>query len=177
MKVLPQIAPLLADNRMLGLVFDTPDRTMRERLLEVEKTLAPHIKDRALASASMAGLWLFHDFLDESHNISQDLHTAEGSFWHAILHRREPDYWNAKYWFRRVGPHPIGESLRAASIQLDHERVWPALHISNKWDATAFVDLCEKHADPNSSGHDFCRKVQQAEWNLLFEYCHDRAFN
>ncbi len=35
--------------------------------------------------AMLAGLWLWHDWLDESHRISQNLHGATGSFWHAML--------------------------------------------------------------------------------------------
>jgi hypothetical protein len=31
----------------------------------------------------LSGLWLWHDFLDRSHEISQAVHTASGSFWHA----------------------------------------------------------------------------------------------
>ena len=64
-----------------------------------------------MALACMAGLWLRHDFLDESHRISQDLENPSGSYWHGIMHRRELDFSNAKYWFRRVGMHRVFEPL------------------------------------------------------------------
>ena len=57
-----------------------------------------------MAQACLAGLWLYHDFLDESHSISQEIATSTGSFWHGIMHRREPDPSNAKYWFRTRRP-------------------------------------------------------------------------
>src|SRR5450432_255553 len=56
---------------------------------------------------AVAGLWLYFSCLDEAHAVAQDLETPEGSFWHGILHRREPDPANAAYWFRRVGQHPV----------------------------------------------------------------------
>ena len=37
------------------------------------------------ARAMLCGLWLYHDWLDESHAISQDLHSPTGSFWHVIM--------------------------------------------------------------------------------------------
>ncbi|MEM6561275.1 MAG: hypothetical protein AAF656_06725, partial [Planctomycetota bacterium] len=45
--------------------------------------------DAEAASAALAGLWLWHDFLDESHTISQGIDNQTGAFWHMIMHRRE----------------------------------------------------------------------------------------
>ncbi|MDF1745055.1 MAG: hypothetical protein P1V19_15260, partial [Gimesia sp.] len=62
----------------------------------------PSISSPADATAMQAGLLCLHDYLDESHQFSQSvqnqgLHQA-GDYWHHIMHRREPDYSNAKYW-------------------------------------------------------------------------------
>jgi hypothetical protein len=41
---------------------------------------------------------------------------------HAYLHRKEPDIWNAKYWYRRCGkPYPgdMGYEKEAAVILID----------------------------------------------------------
>ena len=65
----------------------------------------------AAAKCFAAGLLLYWDHADESHQISQ---TMEGrgnprtaDYWHGIMHRREPDPGNAGWWFRRVGEHPV----------------------------------------------------------------------
>ncbi|HEY0655255.1 MAG TPA: hypothetical protein VGD65_19110 [Chryseosolibacter sp.] len=40
---------------------------------------------------------------DKSHNIAQDIHSKEGSWIHAYLHRKEGDEGNASYWYARAG--------------------------------------------------------------------------
>src|SRR5688572_32618825 len=75
-------------------------------------------RDEAMARCCLAGLWLAFDFLDESHRISQDIETPSGSYWHGIIHRREPDYANSKYWFRRAGRHAIFPAMRRWSALL-----------------------------------------------------------
>jgi len=53
-----------------------------------------------------AAIWYYVDDLDRSHNIAQNIEGPEGALWHGLMHRREGDFWNAKYWFRRAGPLP-----------------------------------------------------------------------
>lgn len=40
---------------------------------------------------------------EEAHNIAQNIHSPEGSWIHAYLHRKEGDHVNASYWYHRAG--------------------------------------------------------------------------
>src|SRR5262245_30305459 len=53
------------------------------------------------ARCVLAGLWLLHDELDRAHGIVQEVGSESGSFWHAIMHRREGDFSNSRYWYAR----------------------------------------------------------------------------
>jgi hypothetical protein len=77
---LPQIRPLLADLQLLDLGPGVPNAGVKPLLDELARELPQIAKERAFASACLAGLWLGHGFMDESHAISQDLDTLEGSF-------------------------------------------------------------------------------------------------
>ena len=174
----PVVSELLDGERLNELGPGTPQRAKHGRLrdLSLEQIVAPHpIKDRNMATACLAGLWLCCDFLDQSHTISQSLDTIEGSYWHGILHRREPDYDNAKYWFRRVGEHPIHAALADRARSLASEQQGDAsdrfLRTQAKWDAFAFVDLCQAAAAGDPALRNLCRLVQRAECRLLFGYC------
>lgn len=98
-----------------------------------------------------AGLWLLAGDLDASHTISQSIASAEGSFWHGIMHRREGDGNNAKYWFRRVGSHPVLEQLAATDYG----------------DPFDFVDRCQG-ADDNDPT---LLALQWQEWQRLLSHC------
>lgn len=165
-----------------------PSAAMREQL----DALTPQslangrpIRDAEMARCCLAGLWLLHDFLDESHTISQSIETPTGSYWHGIMHRREPDFGNAKYWFRRVGRHAVFEPLQVAvkslldATQLGDKalaRSTAFLGEQAAWDPFRFVDLCESaYRRPNETAM-FCRRVAQAEWRLLFDFCFRSAF-
>lgn len=178
--MLPEIQPLLAADRLMGLGPGTPNLAVKPALLRLEQSLPAKARDRGAAQACMAGLWLLHDFFDESHSISQDLATAEGSYWHGILHRREPDYWNAKYWFRRAPTHAIHAHLHEAAISLVKDARSPVgcdfLLTQKKWSPSAFVDLCEMAARGDETLVLLCRRIQQREWELLFRYCREQAF-
>lgn len=110
-----------------------------------------------------AALYLYLSALEESHLISQKIATPSGSFWHGVMHRQEPDYPNAKYWFRRAGDHPVLGALERST--------------GAAWDPFEFVDRCEKAEQVEQDGgeRETLITLQRLEWQTLFEHCYSRA--
>ncbi len=172
----PAIAQLLRVLPLAPLGPGQPHREVRDQLTALSAAF-PAGADQDLVAACRAGLYLAFDFLDEAHTISQDLHTSEGSYWHALMHRREPDFANSAYWFRRVGKHPVYEPLRGVAADLAAKVSAQGKFLTRQatWDPISFVELCEESYGEKAPCHLLCRQVQRAEWMLLFEHCYRRA--
>ena len=72
-----------------------------------DPTLTAEIAATDAPELVQIGLHLLNDDLETSHALAQ-AHEGEplGDYWHAIIHRREGDYNNSRYWFGRVGRTP-----------------------------------------------------------------------
>lgn len=159
----PRVLGLLARSRLAPLGPGQPDPDVLPALRDLtsDTLFTQPVRHLEAARASLAGLWLYYDYLDESHTISQSLDTREGSYWHAIMHRREPDPWNAKYWFRRVGDHPVLDQLREQAPARGYAFTDPA----------TFVDFVEQVRGSGSAEEETAQTVQRLEWELLFDHC------
>ena len=168
---LPRLAPSRPHSRLNWLRDHL--QTMPLDRLSAEST------SRVEQLALRAGLLQLHDFLDESHQCSQQIEhegrDRNGDYWHAIMHRREPDYANSKYWFRSVGRHPIFPHLAklAATALIESgsaaaDRWRQRLGAPTPWDPSAFVDLCEfVERDADSELAQAAKRLQRAEQLLL----------
>ena len=110
-----------------------------------------------ISKTGLAALWLLAGDLDRSHTLSQSIDTIDGSYWHGIMHRREGDYFNAKYWMRRTAGHPVTEQLKQCAT--DYR------------DAPTFVDTVEQAVTKDRRLRAAAEQVQWLEWQLLFAHC------
>ncbi|WAH37911.1 hypothetical protein [Alicyclobacillus dauci] len=133
-----------------------------------EELVGEDVHSELAVQLTRAGLLLWNDDLDASHDIAQSIHDVSGAYWHAILHRREGDYENAKHWFAQVDQHPIFEPVyRQAS------RLWPACQSWGQWSPNAFVDAVAEavHVGENDSPiGETLRRIQVVEFSFLLRH-------
>ncbi|HBE68467.1 MAG TPA: hypothetical protein DDW52_10005 [Planctomycetaceae bacterium] len=123
-------------------------------------------------SLTESALWLVANQLDRSHTVSQDDPSAEGSYFHGIMHRREGDYSNAKYWMRRVGQHPVHDQLAHLVADTDELPTDLQQHLKNP-DELPFI-LVDSTAKALKSKADWIEGLQKIgwwEWQLLLKHC------
>ena len=128
----------------------------------------PH---NTFALCERAGLLLWNDDLDGAHTLIQDEPNSTASFWHAILHRREGDFSNANYWWRRTGKHEVFDEI--CDVVLHRVPEFPfldELRASGAWEPQTFTDFCQK-AHQNGDWKANCEAVQRLEMRLLLEWC------
>ncbi len=86
---------------LVGPAPDGPLRAQVPRWMERVDALTPRASAETRGCLH-AALHVLADDLAAAHTLCQDIPTPQGSAWHAVVHRREGDFWNSNYWWRRA---------------------------------------------------------------------------
>ena len=164
----PAVIELIESAPLPGLDSNPQNETTRAAIRSL-------IKSESLqGTLHESGLWLLAGELDLSHEVSQSNDSAEGSFWHGIMHRREGDFGNAKYWFRRVGKHPVHEEL-AKCIERNSSDLCDSLPLNQLTDPEkspfALVDSCQSALGSKPDQKESLERICWWQWELLYASC------
>ena len=174
-----RLMPLAPSSPLQGEGLDLLENTRVDELFDGAPITAPDF-----AECVRSALFLYFSDLDRSHKISQRVHSTTGSYWHGIMHRQEPDFSNSKYWFRKVSHHEVFPAIRAAALEQwsaaagekGAMRLLVAIQSSPQWDPFWFIDQCEAVRLGDASELEAPLKAaQRIEWQILFDYCYQKA--
>jgi hypothetical protein len=150
----PDVAAILAEHRVIPLV-QGGDGSDAGRAA---------VRGAAVPELARAGLYLYSGCWASAHEIAQSIDDPDGAYWHAIVHRQEPDAGNSSYWFGQTGRHTIFPALAEAAAAIE-----PAL--AGAWDPYRFIEYCERaRREPGSETERRALQIQRIEWELLFDY-------
>ncbi len=164
----PEIYPQLQTQTPTLFPTQPADATLSAEILEAD--LFPG-KNGPTVEICRAGLLLWNDDLDAAHPLTQSDESQTGSFWHAIIHRREADFSNANYWWNRTGNHPVFDEI--CDLALHRVADFPFLdeiRATGNWEPRAFTTFCQK-AHESGALKSQLEEVQRLEMRVLLEWC------
>jgi hypothetical protein len=128
------------------------------------------IVDSAHFALVRGGIWYALDELDAAHAIFQDEPSALGSYWHGMMHRREGDFDNARYWFRRAGRLSL-----FGRIHDEARGISPTMGRQDTWDPYLFTGMCEQVRFGDHEAAEECARLQRAEFAVVLGHCWEKA--
>ena len=175
-KYSPLVTKLLAEEELLLRLIPTepghPDALRRIRnAREEELTGGAVMAEASYPQLIRAGLLYAYDAIDESHRIVQGISTNYASYWHGMLHRREGDFENSRYWFRRTERLSVYSEMHARAA-----RVSPLMGRQLDWDPYVFVGQCEQARFGGDENLKELTALQCLEFEVMFDYLWRDAF-
>lgn len=125
---------------------------------------------------ALAGLLLFAGHWSMAHELVDDLQTADACYWHAIIHRMEPDTWNSDYWFRQVGYLPLFTAVLQAGRRLAATHPNLGLRFDQEWNPWVFNAWCDQaRKQPQTERSLLITAIHSAECHLLWNYSREKS--
>ena len=119
----------------------------------------------APAALVRAGLFYYHNALDDSHKEAQKLEGDTAAYWHGMVHRREGDFDNARYWMRRAGEQPVFQEMQGRASDAA-----PHMGRQSNWDPFLFITLCEQYKYGEADYKKEIAHLQRVEFDVMFDY-------
>ena len=157
--------PMLFDVSNLPLLSQRPRGETLSRV-EIARRLPNDIPtERRDVAHGLALLW--HDHDDAAHEIAQaNEGETDHDFLHYLVHRREGDFGNARYWLRGAGRHPCFDVL-PEKLESVLTRDLPSRQDflpNGAWNAFAFLDAVRTGREP-----ELLRAIQAVEMLAFFD--------
>ena len=125
------------------------------------QTLAPD----APVALVRVGLFYYHNALDDSHKQAAKSAGDIAAYWHGMVHRREGDFENARYWMRRAGEQPVFQEMQARASDGS-----PHMSRQPNWDPFLFIHLCEQYKYGETEYKKELGHLQRVELAAIFDY-------
>ena len=158
----PALLKKLTPTEPLGWELPAKIRDASDEVLSGGKEIA----DAKMFTLVRGALFWAADVLDAAHRIFQDEPGDLGSYWHGVMHRREGDFDNARYWFRRAGRLPIFDRMHEAAAPVS-----PTMAKQPTWDAYLLTGMCEQAKFGDREAVPECVSLQRVEFDELLAYC------
>ena len=158
----PDLLKKLTPTEPLGWELPAKIRDASDEVLSGGKEIA----DAKMFTLVRGALFCAADALDAAHKIFQDDPSDIGSYWHGIMHRREGDFDNARYWFRRAGRLPTFAKMHEAAAQVS-----ATMARQPTWDAYLLTGMCEQAKFGDREAVPECVSLQRVEFDELLAYC------
>jgi hypothetical protein len=160
---------LLAEGLLKKLIpGDILDHDVRRRISGVDDatiTGGLPIGNLKIFRLIRGGLLYAMDDLDGCHQYFQDEGGDLGSYWHGMMHRREGDFDNARYWFRRSGSLPFFDELHSQAAQFS-----PDMAKQLSWDPYLFTGQCEQAKFGAEDELGELPRLQRVEFDVVLDY-------
>jgi hypothetical protein len=172
----PLVAELMAEEDLLLRLRPTepgsPDALRSIRNAE-EKDLTGGavLADVTYPKLIRAGLLYAYDGIDESHRIIQEIGSTQASYWHGMIHRREGDFENARYWFRRTGKLGVFPEMHARAAEVSS-----LMGRQENWDPYILVGQCEQARFGGDVNQKELVALQKIEFQVMFDHLWEDAF-